>query len=104
MKRLGFKMMLKAGNENEYKSRHDRLWPELKALLTDSGIYDYSIFLDRETGILFGTLKLRPDHSYHELPSNPVMKKWWDYMKDLMDTNHDHSPVSIPLNEVFYLE
>ena len=31
------------------------------------------------------------------------MQKWWKYMEDIMETNHDNSPVSIPLKEVFYL-
>jgi L-rhamnose mutarotase len=39
----------------------------------------------------------------NELPNHPVMKKWWNYMKDIMETNADHSPMSFPLTEVFYL-
>jgi len=31
------------------------------------------------------------------------MQKWWTYMKDIMETNDDHSPVSTSLKEVFYL-
>ena len=104
MKRIGFKMKLKTGYEKEYKIRHDAIWPELKKLLRDSGIHDYIIYLDEETGILFGTLKLRTVNSYDRLASDPVMKKWWEYMKDIMDTNRDFSPVSTPLKEVFYLE
>jgi L-rhamnose mutarotase len=38
-----------------------------------------------------------------KLPAHPVMQRWWAYMKDIMDTHADHSPVSIPLQEVFYL-
>jgi L-rhamnose mutarotase len=38
-----------------------------------------------------------------ELRLHPVMKKWWTYMKDIMETHEDHSPVSIPLKEVFSL-
>jgi L-rhamnose mutarotase len=37
------------------------------------------------------------------LPDHPVMKKWWAHMRDIMETNPDNSPVSIPLKEVFYL-
>ena len=53
MKRHAFKMKLKPGNEAEYKKRHEDIWPELTKLLTESGISDYTIFLDRETNILF---------------------------------------------------
>lgn len=38
-----------------------------------------------------------------DLPAHPVMQKWWHYMADIMETNADHSPVSIPLREVFYM-
>jgi L-rhamnose mutarotase len=37
------------------------------------------------------------------LPAHEVMKKWWTYMADIMETNPDHSPVSIDLTPIFYL-
>ena len=98
-----FRMKLKPGTTAEYKRRHDEIWPELKQLLGDAGIYDYSIFLDEETLHLFAVLKLRPDNNRDALPQHPVMQRWWAYMKDLMESNPDNSPVSIPLKEVFYL-
>ena len=101
--RVAFKMKLHRGQEAEYKRRHDELWPELKQLLKQTGIEDYSIFLDEETNILFGTLKIEDEKKLDELPKHPVMKKWWAYMKDIMDSNPDNSPVSISLKEVFYL-
>lgn len=103
MNRIAFKMKLFKGCEDEYKKRHDALWPELEKLLKETGICDYSIFLDEETGILFGVLKAEDPLKMEELPQHPVMKKWWAYMKDIMESNPDNSPVSVPLKEVFYL-
>jgi L-rhamnose mutarotase len=103
MPRVAFKMKLHKGFEGEYKKRHDELWPELKELLETTGISEYSIFLDEETNILFGMLKVKDPIALDDLPSNPIMQKWWAYMKDIMETNPDNSPVSIPLKEVFYL-
>jgi L-rhamnose mutarotase len=103
MKRMGFKMKLHAGMEQEYHQRHLDIWPELVEALKAAGVSDYSIFLDAATGYLFGTLKCETPEKMDVLPQLPVMKKWWDYMKDLMETNTDHSPVSIPLQEVFYM-
>jgi len=103
MKQIAFKMKLHKGFEEEYKRRHDELWPELKDLLQLKGISDYSIFLDEATGTLFGVLKLEDEQRFEELPRHPVMQRWWAYMKDIMETNEDHSPVSIPLQQVFYL-
>ena len=103
MQRVAFKMKLFKGSEEEYKRRHDALWPELKTLLKEAGIKDYSIFLDEETNALFGYLTIRDISQLDELPKHPVMKKWWAYMKDIMETNEDNSPVNISLKEVFYL-
>ena len=103
MARIAFKMKLHKGFEEEYKKRHDELWPELQQLLKSSGISEYSIFLDEETNILFGAMKAEDPALLNNLPANPVMKKWWAYMKDIMESNSDNSPVSIPLKEVFYL-
>ncbi len=103
MKRIAFKMRLKPGFEAEYKRRHDNIWPELSRKLTEAGISDYSIFLDAETLTLFAVQKVCDGNTAASLAQDPVMRKWWDYMADIMDTNPDHSPVCTPLVEVFYL-
>lgn len=104
MKRVAFKMKLKVGYEEEYKERHDEIWPELKEKLSRAGIYDYSIFLDEETFTLFAVQKLKDNNTVEELPSKEIMKKWWDYMKDIMKTNPDNSPVISSLEEVFHMD
>ncbi len=101
--RLAFKMQLYKGFEEEYKKRHNALWPDLETLLKSKGIREYSIFLDATTNILFSTMKAGDPHALDELPSHPVMQKWWEYMKDIMETNADNSPISMALQEVFYL-
>ena len=103
MHRVAFKMKLFPGHEEEYKKRHDELWPELEELLKKSGISEYSIFLDPETNSLFGILKAEDPENLDNLPKHEVMKSWWKYMADIMESNPDNSPVSIPLKEVFYL-
>ena len=101
--RLAFKMKLFPGFEAEYKKRHDEIWPELQQLLKQAGISDYSIFLDEETNSLFGVLKITDSKNMTDLPGHEVMQHWWKYMADIMESNPDHSPVSVPLKEVFYL-
>lgn len=101
--RRAFKMQLHRGFEEEYKRRHDNLWPELKELLRKSGVSEYSIYLDEATNTLFGVMKVEDPALLDNMPEHPVMKKWWAYMRDIMDTNADNSPVSTPLNEVFFL-
>jgi L-rhamnose mutarotase len=101
MQKYAFRMRLHPGSEDEYRRRHDAIWPELRALLTDAGIRDYSIHLDRETGMLFGVIWRADDHRMDELPAHPVMQRWWAYMADIMETRPDNEPVAVPLETVF---
>jgi L-rhamnose mutarotase len=103
MQRVSFKMKLFEGYAEEYKNRHERIWSELRQLLKQAGIKDYSIFLDEQTNALFAYLTVDDANKLEQLSKEPVMKKWWSYMKDIMESNEDNSPVSIPLKEVFYL-
>lgn len=104
MEKVAFLMKLKPGFEAEYKKRHDEIWPELSAVLTEAGVYDYSIYLDRATGILFAVQKRTENNTADDLPNHPVVKKWWAYMADIMDTNADNSPVSTSIECVFHMD
>ncbi|MCB0577284.1 MAG: L-rhamnose mutarotase [Saprospiraceae bacterium] len=104
MKRNAFKMKLRLGCEAEYKKRHDEIWPELQQVLAEAGVRDYSIYLDEETLTLFAFQKLEAHFDPDFLPNHPVVKKWWAFMADIMETNPDHSPVVKSLKEVFHLD
>jgi L-rhamnose mutarotase len=104
MDRIAFKMKLKPGFEQEYKKRHSALWPELKKLLKEAGVSDYSIFFDEQTNTLFGVQKSAGSVGSQDLGKTEIVQKWWAYMADIMEVNPDKSPVTIPLREVFYME
>jgi L-rhamnose mutarotase len=104
MQRRAFIMKLKPGFEAEYLKRHNEIWPELSALLKAAGIRDYSIFLDRSSGTLFAMQKLTDKNTDDDLPHHPIMKRWWAYMADIMETNPDNSPVTLTLDEVFHTD
>jgi L-rhamnose mutarotase len=103
-KKIAFKMKLLPGFEEEYEKRHREIWPELAALLKDSGIKDYSIFLDKETSTLFAVQTITGKGSSQSLGKTALVQKWWAYMADIMETHPDKSPISLPLQEVFTLE
>ena len=103
MVRIAFKMQLIKGFEEEYRKRHDSLPSDLKQLLKETGILDYGIFLDESNGALFALMEVEDETKLANLPHQPVMQKWWKFMGDIMETNPDNSPVTIPLKEVFYL-
>jgi len=99
-----FRMKLKPGVVDEYKRRHDEIWPELSDALRDAGIYDYSIFLDDETLHLFAVLKLREGETSAALPELPVMKRWWDSMAALMEVEPGNRPKEWALVPMFHME
>lgn len=102
--KIAFKMQLKPGCKEEYRKRHDAIWPELSALLKDNGVSDYTIFLDEETNTLFGVQQQAGGQSSQDLGALPVVQRWWAYMADLMETNADNSPVTKPLVQVFHMD
>jgi len=104
MQRLAFKMHLNPGQKEEYIKRHDEIWPELNQLLKEAGVSEYSIFLDEETNTLFAFQKVSGEGGSQELGETEIVKKWWAFMADIMETNPDNSPVSVQLEEVFYLK
>lgn len=103
-KRFGFKMKMYPGFKEEYRKRHGEIWPELVRLLKNEGIGNYSIFLDEETNTLFAYQEQSGNNSSQDLGQTEIVKKWWKYMADIMETNPDNSPVTIPLEQVFYME
>lgn len=96
-------MKLKPGCAEEYRHRHDAIWPELAAILREAGISDYSIFLDPSTHTLFAVQKLAAGHTAAELSRHPVVRRWWESMAPLMETHPDQSPVCGELQEMFHL-
>lgn len=103
MEKYAFRMKLNPGCEAAYRARHDAIWPELVTLLKQAGVSDYSIHLDRDTGLLFGILWRREDHSMDALPANEIMQRWWAHMADLMEVQPDNKPVVTDLVPMFHM-
>ncbi|MDE1181593.1 L-rhamnose mutarotase [Paraburkholderia sp.] len=104
METIAFRMVLNPGMRDEYERRHAAIWPELADALHEAGVRDYRIFLDPATHHLFAVLTRTADHTMDRLPQQAIMRKWWDYMADIMQTVPDHSPVQQALEPVFHLK
>ena len=100
----GFKMKLYPGMEEEYKKRHNELWDEMKDMIHEHGGKNYSIFLDRDTNMLFGYIEIEDEEKWKKGADAAINRKWWHYMADIMETNEDESPVSWDLNLMFHLD
>ena len=103
MVRKGFKMFLYPGMAEEYEKRHNALWDE-KDMIHEYGGRNYSIYLDKETNVLYGYLEVESEEQWAKSADTPINRKWWDYMADIMETNEDNSPVCIDLTPVFHLD
>ncbi|MDB2599040.1 L-rhamnose mutarotase [Paracoccaceae bacterium] len=100
---IAFRMNLYDGFAEEYEKRHDEIFPDLASALKDSGVSDYSIWLDPQSNHLFGILTRTNDHTMDALPDTEIVKRWWAHMADVMETNTENVPTQIPLKRVFYL-
>lgn len=103
MERAAFRMKVFKDCYDEYKRRHDNIWPEMKDELIRHGYHSYSIYLDRETGYLYSYAEISDKKLADEMTDTPINRKWWHYMKDVMETNDDESPICVQLGEVFHL-
>jgi L-rhamnose mutarotase len=102
METIAFRMVLNPGMREEYERRHTEIWPELVDALHNAGVRDYRIFFDPETNHLFAILSRTSDHTMDRLPELDIMRKWWDYMADIMQTAPDHTPMQQALEPVFH--
>lgn len=90
-------------HHDEYRRRHDELWPEMEVMLREHGMLSYSIFLDAETDRLFAYVEIEDEERWARSAETDVCRRWWAYMRDIMETNPDDSPVSRELKPVFHL-
>jgi L-rhamnose mutarotase len=104
MIRKAFVMSVNPDAHDEYERRHQPIWEELNAVLKNHGVSNYSIFLDDETSQLFGYAEVESEEQWADIANTDECKRWWNYMKDVMPTNPDSSPVSRDLREVFHLD
>ena len=104
MIRRAFRMSVHYGRHDEYARRHQPVWRELETALFAHGVRSYSIYLDPQTGDLFGYVECDDDEQWQALASTDVCRRWWRHMRELMPSNPDDSPVTQPLTEVFHIE
>ncbi len=101
--RFAFRMNLNPGQAAAYEKRHDEIFPELAEALKQAGISDYSIWLDPQDHHLFAILTRTDDHTMNTLPELEIVKRWWKFMADVMETDAHNVPTQIPLRRVFLL-
>ena len=105
MERYAWMAKLKPGKKEEYIYRHDRIWPEMVAVLKEAGISNYSIWIDGD--IIFGYYECEKGVEYaaRVQATSPIVDKWNEYMKDVMEMEMDPITGAQPkLERVFELK
>ena len=104
MERYAWRASVKPGKQAEYSERHNQIWPQMKAVLKEAGIVNYSIWL--ADGEVFGYYECEKGAAYAAKvqSESPVVDRWNEYMKDVMEMKKDEKTGAQPLlQEVFYL-
>ena len=104
MIRKSFRMTLKEGKLEEYKKKHDEVWPEITKALTKAGVINYSIYYDKKDNTLIEYMELEDNNTFHQLEELDILKKWNVFMKELLETKseEDATPLVRELLEVFH--
>ena len=105
MDRYAWKAILKPGMKAEYKRRHDEIWPEMVELLKKAGIKNYTIWNVGDE--LFGYYECEKgrDFAAKTQAESPIVDKWNEYMKDVMEMPLDpDTGVQPMLERMFFLE
>ena len=101
--RKAFMMSVHPDKHAEYELRHRSIWPKLEQAFKSHGVSNYSIFLNEETHQLFGYAEIESEELWQAIAETDICQEWWQFMKDIMPSNPNGSPVSQNLREVFHL-
>ena len=105
MERMAWKGRIKPGCKQEYIRRHDEIWPEMKALLKQAGICNYTIFANGEE--LFGYYECEKGIAFAEKTQaeSAIVDRWNAYMHDILELEMDPETGAQPkLEPVFRLD
>ena len=105
MERYAWKASLLEGKKEEYIRRHDEIWPELKALLKEAGISNYTIW--NVGNDLFGYYECEKGIEFAEKTQagSPIVDRWNVYMEDVLDLVMDPVTGAQPkLQQMFLME
>ena len=103
MIRKAFRMSVNPGEHDEYGRRHNPIWPELEEVLRSHGVNTYSIFIDAGTNELLAYVEIESEERWNAIARTEICQRWWKYMREIMPSHPDNSPVSRELQEVFHL-
>ncbi len=106
MKRVGFILKVKEELIDEYKRRHEQVWPEMLDALRRAGWGNYSLFL-RDDGMLFGYFETPETFqvALEGMSKEDVNERWQAEMSPFFEGTGGHADEMMEeLVEVFHLD
>ncbi|MCK5757953.1 MAG: L-rhamnose mutarotase [Clostridiales bacterium] len=79
MKRMGQVLQVRPEKVEDYKKLHSQVWPEVKKMIAECNIKNYSIFL--RGGFLFAYFEYDGsdyDSDMAKMAADPMTQKWWE--------------------------
>jgi L-rhamnose mutarotase len=106
MQRVCFLLKVKPERLEEYKRRHQAVWPDMLEALRDTGWHNYSLFL-REDGLLIGYLETDDFEAARQaMAAREVNERWQADMAPFFEALDGQRPDQglMTLEEVFHLD
>jgi len=109
MARIGFRLKIREGLQDEYVEAHQHVWPELLSVIKDAGIYNYSIFIDGQDLFLYCEFDGSVDDfvgAWKRVQATEISKKWSQSMTLLLEPARGIGEEQAPpmMKQIFYLE
>jgi L-rhamnose mutarotase len=104
MERVCFTFELRPGAEDEYKRRHDEIWPELVEAIREAGIRNYSLF--RRGSQVIAYAECHPDvaTAFGKIGATEVNARWAEWFEDLIVSLTDEHGSLFRAGEVWHLD
>jgi len=104
-RRVCFTMQLKPERVDDYLAAHETVWPEMLDALRETGWHDYSLFLDREKGLVVGYLETDDfDAAVAAMDEREVNARWQAGMAEFFAEESAPDSTMNRLTEYFHLE
>lgn len=104
MERVCFTFDIYEGAEDEYKKRHDEIWPELVEVIQSAGLKNYSLF--RRGTQIIGYVEAHPDAAtaFAKVAESEYNSKWSEWFKDLIVNQASDTGKQLSFTEVWHLD
>ena len=104
MERILFSMEIRSGTEDEYKRRHDEIWPELVEAIEQAGIRNYTLFRRGTQVIAYAECHPNVATAFGKVGATDVNRRWADWFRDLIVSLTDEGGNLFLADEVWHLD